>query len=81
MGFRTEGKFTKMSLKHTMDLKPREFLDLDVEEFLKRFPKERHRFSSIRIVPPKLGSPGFGKIRAELKVPMYGVEAPDERQR
>lgn len=67
-----------MSPMDTIDLKPKEFIDLDPAEFLKRFEKERSKFSSFRIVVPKLGSSGFGKIRGNLKVPIYGVEVRDE---
>ncbi|MCX7049060.1 MAG: hypothetical protein NTX50_26695 [Candidatus Sumerlaeota bacterium] len=67
-----------MSFLNTIELRPKEFIDLDPAEFLRRFEKKRRKFSNFRIIAPKIGSSGFGKIRAKLKVPIYCVEVQDE---
>ncbi|MFH0938512.1 MAG: hypothetical protein V1899_04420 [Planctomycetota bacterium] len=64
----------------TIDINPKEFIDLDPAEFLRKFEKERETFSSFRILVPKLGYSDFGKIRVKLKVPIYEMEWSDERR-
>jgi len=64
-----------------LDLKPKEHIDLEPSEFVRRFKNERDRFSSFRIMPPALGSGGFGTIRVKLTVPIYELEDYDESDR
>lgn len=70
-----------MSDMKTIDMKPKEFVDLEPAEFVKRFEKDRCEFKSFRIVGPKLGSADFGKIRVHLKTPIYSADIKGEHGR
>ncbi len=67
-----------MNQMKTIDLKPIEFIDLEPAEFIECFKKKKSRFRSFKIIAPQLGSPGFGKIRAVLEMPIYGIGSLDE---
>jgi hypothetical protein len=52
-------------VKNTIDLGPDEFL---------RMRRERPgNIKNAEIIPPVLGTPGFGKIRVTLRTPKYEV--------
>lgn len=62
-----------MAEHRTYDVTPQKFIDLEPAEFLKIINKDRSKFASFKIAPPELGTPGFGKIRGKLKVPVYSI--------
>jgi hypothetical protein len=49
-------------------------IDLDPGEFLRMKQEEPENIRNAEIVPPVLGTPGFGKIRVTLRVPKYEVK-------
>jgi hypothetical protein len=42
-------------------------------EFIELSPEEREKIKVVRIIPPKLGKWGFGKILVEYRHPIYEV--------
>jgi hypothetical protein len=49
-------------------------IDLDPGEFLRMKQEEPENIRNAEIIPPVLGTPGFGKIRVTLRVPQYEVK-------
>ncbi len=47
--------------------------DISPQEFLTMREVEKANIKSIEIIPPKIGKNDFGKIRVELKTPLYDV--------
>jgi len=63
-----------MSALEAIDLKPKEFIDFSPAEFLDAFENDRDNYESFFIIPPKLGTSDFGRIRAKLLMPIYVFE-------
>lgn len=45
---------------------------MDFSSFLTYYAKNKTNVRSLRVEPPRLGSPGFGSIEVRLKRPVYG---------
>ena len=56
---------------NTLEAIPRTKELISLEEFLALSGTERRAFKAIRIVPPKLGQKGFGKMLVVRKNPTY----------
>ncbi len=54
-----------------INLYPQKDILLTPEEYLKLVEKDRSAVKSAKIVPPKLGEKGFGKLRVNPKTPTY----------
>jgi hypothetical protein len=59
----------------TLDLESVEKEKMPPERFLKLSKEERANIKSVEIVPPALGSKGFGTLLVEKKVPTYKVKS------
>ncbi len=52
-------------------MKPKTEQDLTPAEFIELIRTNRDVIRSSKIIPPKLGEKGFGKIRVTRKTPVY----------
>jgi hypothetical protein len=53
-------------VKNTIDLEPKDFFRMKQEQ--------PWNIKSAEIIPPVLGTSGFGKIRVTLRIPKYEVK-------
>ncbi|MDR1378339.1 MAG: hypothetical protein LBJ36_04745 [Synergistaceae bacterium] len=56
---------TYLCIKNTIDLNP--------DEFLRMKQEHPENIKNTEVIPPVLGTPGFGKFRVTLRVPRYEV--------
>jgi hypothetical protein len=54
-----------------IDLEPSETQEVSPSEFLRLYEDERDDIASVKIVPPVLGSRGFGRIVVTHTAPVY----------
>lgn len=64
---------SKFSPDNVLEAVPRTKEFISLEEFLALTDADRSEFESVRIVPPKLGRKGFGKMLVVRKNPVYEI--------
>ena len=57
-----------------LGLRTKQYVDLNPGEFTGKFAGTYTNIKSVRFIPPKLGAPGFGKIRVTLRNPLHAFE-------
>jgi hypothetical protein len=60
-------------MNHVIDVFPVKTEIISLESFLELAQQHPEQIKSSRIVPPKLGNPGFGSIEVAYRVPKFDV--------
>lgn len=55
----------------TLDMQKAQRVQMTSEEYARLSSKEREAFRLVGVVPPRLGSRGFGKVLLEYKLPTF----------